>query len=207
MTDQFTTAIAALERRLADAEKRADGIRAAINLLCEEAGMPSRYKVGAAQSPDRIDTDIKPDRFYGKKQSTAAREYLEMRRTQGVGPAKPREIFDALKLGGYRFEAKDDDVALVSLRALLRKNTVTFHKLPSGTYGLTAWYPDAKRGKVSADDDGDDAAEGETAAPKGTAAPNATAKHTPTFHGEGVKQNLERKAVKPDREVGHANKP
>lgn len=205
MSDQFTSAIAALERRLADAEKRADGIRSAINLLCEEAGMAPRYKAAASQSTDRIDADIKPDRFYGKKQSTAAREYLEMRRAQGHGPAKPREIFDALKQGGYRFEAKDDEVALVGLRALLRKNTVTFHRLPSGTYGLASWYPDAKRPKVSADED-DDEREGETAAPKGAAAPNTTAKHTPTFHGEGVKQNPERKAIKPDREVGHANK-
>jgi hypothetical protein len=97
---------------------------------------------------------IGPDTFYGKKQSTAVRQYLEMRKAGGKGPATPREIFDALKKGGLQFETKNDEVALVGLRALLRKNTVTFHKLPNGSYGLLSWYPDAKKpkgGGVAAD--------------------------------------------------------
>lgn len=73
------------------------------------------------------------------------REYLEMRKAQGIGPATPRDIYEALKSGGYQFETKDDTVALVGLRALLRTQPLVFHRLPQGTYGLTSWYPDAKR--------------------------------------------------------------
>ena len=153
MSDQYAPAIAALERRLADIERNANELRAAINVLCAEGGLPPRYPDGGGSgkpSGDSI-TQIKPDTFYGKRQSTAIREYLELRKAQGSGPAKPREIFDALKQGGYQFEAKDDNIALVGMRALLRKNSTTFHKLPSGAYGLRAWYPNAKPPKEDED--------------------------------------------------------
>jgi hypothetical protein len=88
------------------------------------------------------------------------------KRSGGAGPATPREIFDALKQGGYQFETKNDEIALVSLRALLRKNTPTFAKIPnSGSYGLTAWYPHLKKAKANEasakpeDDDGQEDAE------------------------------------------------
>lgn len=70
-------------------------------------------------------------------------------RAAGDGPASPREIFDVLKAGGFQFETKNDDVALVSLRATLRKNNRVFHRLPTGTYGLLTWYPNAKPPKES----------------------------------------------------------
>jgi hypothetical protein len=43
----------------------------------------------------------------------------------------------------------------VGLRAVLRKATTVFHKLPgTGMYGLTSWYPDARAARAT-DDDGD----------------------------------------------------
>ena len=69
---------------------------------------------------------------------------------QGNGPATPQEIIEALKAGGYKFEAKSDEIALIGLRALLRKATSVFHKLPgTRAYGLMAWYPGAKPGNDS----------------------------------------------------------
>jgi hypothetical protein len=65
----------------------------------------------------------------------------------GQGPATAREIYDAIKAGGYVFEAKDATTALVGMRALLRTQPNVFHRLPQGTWGLTAWYPDAKKPK------------------------------------------------------------
>jgi len=53
----------------------------------------------------------------------------------------------ALVAGGYKFEAKAPEIALVGIRALLRKRTNIFHKLPNNTYGLTEWYPGAKAPK------------------------------------------------------------
>jgi len=80
---------------------------------------------------------------------TAVREYLDMRKLQNLGPTTPREIYTAITSGGFQFETKDEHTALVGLRALLRKRTAFFHKLPNGTYGLTSWYPDAKKPKAA----------------------------------------------------------
>jgi hypothetical protein len=141
--------IAILERGIEEAEQKIRSLRTAINTICAEFGMPARYPesvlspVGLAAKLSQIQDDT----FYGKKQTPAMREYLEMRKAQGHGPAKPREFFDALKAGGYQFEAKDDEIAIVGLRALLRTQPHIFHRLPQGTYGLTSWYPDARRPK------------------------------------------------------------
>ncbi|HEY1544174.1 MAG TPA: hypothetical protein VGG01_17365 [Xanthobacteraceae bacterium] len=175
-------AIEALEKRLADLERKGNALIEVINDMREEDGLPPRAPfggggggpraLGAGSSP----TSIKPDTFYGKKLQTAAREYLEMRfaAARGTDPATPRQIYDAITQGGFTFEAKDAETALVGLRALLRKRTAFFHRLPNGTYGLTSWYPDAKKPKNSApaeepsdqDESEDTDAEPETAAKK-----------------------------------------
>jgi hypothetical protein len=161
MSSDLNAAIAALERSLSETERKANALRSAINTLCEEAGKPPKYPdIGETGEHLSVSTQIQSDTFYGKKQSTAIRMYLEIRKSQGVGPATPREVFEALRTGGYQFETKNEITALIGLRALLRKNTVTFHKLPNGTYGLATWYPDAKAGRPSDDDD-----ENEEAAP------------------------------------------
>jgi hypothetical protein len=76
--------------------------------------------------------------------STAAREYLEMRRTMSLGPASPREVYEALTDGGFSFDTKDEQIVLVSLRATLRKSSSIFHRLPNGQYGLLKWYEHVK---------------------------------------------------------------
>jgi len=148
MASELDTAFATLERRLQEAEQTASEMRAAINALCVAAGLAPRFSdvsvTANAPISNRV-ARIQDDTFYGKKQTSAMRDYLEMRKAQGIGPATPRDIYDALKSGGYQFETKDETVALVSLRALLRTQPNVFHKLPQGTYGLTSWYPDAKR--------------------------------------------------------------
>lgn len=152
-SNEFSAIIARLEARYVEAQKLADDKLAALNVVRQEAGLPPRpsgiESVMGEGGP--VLTQIKRDTFYGKKQMTAIREYLTMRRAQGDGPATPREILDALKAGGYRFEASSDEIAAVGLRALLRKANNVFHKLPgTGSYGLLEWYPNAKIGR---DDD------------------------------------------------------
>jgi hypothetical protein len=157
MDNDLDTAIAPLLRRLDEYERKGNAIRMAINVFCEEYGKPPMFPEGGGSAGGPKITKIKDDTFYGKKQQTAIREYLDMRKAQGLGPAKPREIFDALKQGGYQFETKDDEIALVSLRALLRKRSNIFHKLPTGSYGLDSWYPDAKPAKDASEADTEDA--------------------------------------------------
>jgi len=156
--EELAPAIALFEKAYVEAQRIANDKLTLLNMVRLEAGLSPRsagIEGGASGDGAPVLTQIKRDTFYGKKQMTALREYLEMRRAQGDGPATPREILDALKAGGYKFEAKTDDIALVGLRALLRKATNVFHKLPgTNAYGLLAWYPNAKP-SVPDDEDND----------------------------------------------------
>jgi hypothetical protein len=163
-------ALEVLERRLDEIERNGNALRMVINDLRKEDGLPPRPDgggVGGGIAPANGSgaklASIKSDTFFGQKMQTAIRGYLNMRRAStGDGPATPREIYDAITAGGYQFEAKEEHTALVGLRALLRKRTAFFIKMPNGKYGLTEWYPDARKPKTApgavadADDDGDD---------------------------------------------------
>lgn len=172
MTDPasaFQPAIDALEKDFADLERQANGLLQSINLLRQKAGLPPRPGgwqpisgiPGAAAGTGAAPVNLHSDSFTGKKLGSAVREYLEMRkRSGGDAPATSREIFDALKEGGFSSGAKDDATALVVLRTMLRKNTTIFAKLQNGKYGLRVWYPNLKAQKPmstdeSANDDGD----------------------------------------------------
>lgn len=145
MKEEFRPAIEALQKRLGEYERKASEIKNTINHLCEEAGEPAMYADTRAASAAPTVTSIKPDTFYGKVVTTAAREYLEMRKAANLGPASPREIFEAMRLGGYAFDTKDENNAITGVRNVLRKNSSIFHRLPGGEYGLLVWYPRARR--------------------------------------------------------------
>jgi hypothetical protein len=119
-----------------------------VNTLCAVAGRDNMY---ALDEPEQaVPSKIRPDQFYGQPLASAVRVILEMRKQQNLGAATNNEIYDALIAGGYTFNTKSDDVARASLRNSLSKNTVTFHKLPNGRFGLLSWYPNAKNTKASA---------------------------------------------------------
>lgn len=186
MTDAFAPAIAALQSDLLDLERKARELKNTINVLCSHAGMQEMYpnvdnEVGAISIGS-----IKADTFYGKVIGTAAREYLEMRKAANLGPATPRDIYDALVQGGFQFDTKSEQVALVSLRSNLRKNSRTFHKLPNGQYGLLAWYPNAKPSKWG----DDDMAETKPAAGAKPAAGNSSSEAS-SNHDEGDASELQ----------------
>lgn len=158
-----------LEGRLEVMVRKGNALVEVINDLRAGEGLSPLPPLGggggsgvAAPSGGAAMTQIKPDSFYGKKLQTAIREYLELRYAiaHGTNPATPKEIYEAITAGGYQFEAKTADIAMVGMRALLRKRTAFFHKLPNGTYGLTSWYPDAKKPKQT--DDADDGANEKT---------------------------------------------
>jgi hypothetical protein len=155
MADVYQPAIEALQQRLAEEEAAVAETKKLINKLCEVAGRQAPYaNVDEAATPNI--TTIRPDTFYGKKLYTAVREYLEMRHAANLGPAGTRDIYDAIVSGGYQFEAADANNAMTGMRAMMRKNSSMFHRLPNNSWGLTAWYENIKAAKRSNDDDESD---------------------------------------------------
>jgi hypothetical protein len=154
MREEFKPAIDTLLLDLADQEKQVMDTKLVINRLCSRAGIDPLFPDAAAATSSAGVGSIRPDSFYGKVLNTAAREYLEMRKAANLGPATPREVYEALVKGGYAPDTKDETNAIIGVRATLRKNSSVFHRLPNGTYGLLSWYPNAKPQR---DDDADEA--------------------------------------------------
>jgi hypothetical protein len=153
MREDLKPALAELAKKLSDAERTVSETKRMINTLCDISGVAHMY-VDADEASRPIVTSMRTDQFYGKVMSTSAREYLEMRKAANLGPAQPREIYEALVEGGFKFDTKSELNALAGLRQTLRKNSSIFHRLPNGRYGLLVWYPNAKPARD--DDDGDD---------------------------------------------------
>jgi hypothetical protein len=152
MREELKPAIDALLGDLAEQEKQVVDTKLLINRLCARSGLTPMFPDAAASGSASVGS-IRPDSFYGKVLSTAAREYLDMRKNANLGPATPREVYEALVKGGYAPDAKDETTAIISVRATLRKNSSIFHRLPNGTYGLLSWYPNAKPQRDDEDED------------------------------------------------------
>lgn len=158
MREEFQPAVQALLKDLADQERKVIETKTTINKLCEVGGDPPMFSdIGGASTPTI--TAIRGDTFYGKAFTTAAREYLEMRRSQNLGPATTREIYDAIISGGFEFETDNPNNAMTGMRQTMSKNSNIFHRLPNNGWGLTSWYEKikaSKKAKVSGDEDGED---------------------------------------------------
>lgn len=147
MRQEFQPAIEALQKDLQEQERKVIETKNTINRLCEIAGMEPIYPDAGGVSQPSI-TAIKSDTFYGKSVITAAREYLDMRKAANLGPASPRDVYEALKKGGFEFGSKVETNSITVVRQAMSKQTSVFHKLPTGDYGLIKWYPKAKAQKV-----------------------------------------------------------
>jgi hypothetical protein len=138
MKDEVAKAIEVLRQKITSKEDEATKLKQVVNEFCADENEPPIYpnittdSVSAAQ--------LRSDQFYGDTLSGAARTYLEMRKASGGGAASVEEIYQALKAGGYSFDTKNETNARNGVRLALRKNSVTFHKLPNGQYGLCSWY-------------------------------------------------------------------
>ena len=151
MREEFKPAIEALQKDLVELERKVIETKTTINKLCSVADAPPMYPDVGSPSQPTVGS-IRADTFYGKSVQTAAREYLEMRRGANLGPCTTREIYDALVQGGFHFETSDPNNAMTGIRAVMRKNSATFHRLPNNSWGLTSWYERIKKAKAAKDD-------------------------------------------------------
>jgi hypothetical protein len=176
-----------LERDLLPLDRQRSELITTINVIRAKAGLPPRDggnsggTGGVTDATAAVASKIRSDSFVGKRLRSASKEYLTIRRAQGLdGPATPREIYDALINGGFEFASKDETIRLISLRNMLRKRSEVFKKFDdTGKYGLNEWYGIVRKSKVAdaADDgegDGDDEGAGDTTEVKKEAAAGTT---------------------------------
>lgn len=139
MASEFQAAIDSLLKILAEQEKKVTETKNTINQLCEYAKQPKMFAETVSAASTSIGS-IKGDTFYGKTVITAAREYLDMRKASNLGPAPMRDIFEAMKMGGFQFNSKNESNSMIVLRNAISKASAIFHRLPNGDYGLVKWY-------------------------------------------------------------------
>ncbi len=166
MPDPKQAVIEELLDHLEELTREAADTKRTINSLRRRMGQPPMFDeavppgAGASRA-------IRADQFFGKPFSTAAREYIELR-----GQALPAaEIAIALEQGGFDFDAlgwgKDDRARILAIT--LAKNSQTFVKLKSGTFGVRSMYqnlpPPTKKANSKDDGNGEgDATGGEEGA-------------------------------------------
>src|SRR5207302_1756011 len=151
MDSEKQTAVSVLQKMIRSKEEEIINLKRAVNDLCGPAD-PVYPNIGSTDSLGDL-SSLRSDQFYGQTIYGAAKSYLELRKVSGLGAASVNDIYAALRKGGFKFEAKDDENAKNGLRVSLRKQSTLFHRLPNGDYGLLAWYPKAKPPKDDDDQD------------------------------------------------------
>lgn len=149
MSKEIENVINVLVERIEQNTREIAEKKRTVNSLCREAGKEAIYPDAelSASGGARVPS-IRSSQFYGKTPTVAAREYLDLR-----GEAVPLdEVLEALLKGGFDFEAQgwNDAMRLKNLGISMGKNSLIFHRLPNGTWGLTKWYPNIKQKKAAA---------------------------------------------------------
>lgn len=139
MRQEFRPAIEALQKDISKDEHKIIEKKKLANWLCGLAGVDFLYRNIGVVSEAGLGV-IKGGAFNGKSIVTAAREYLDLRRVSGLGPATPREVYEALKEGGIVFDSKKQTNSITVVRGAMRKASAVFHRLPNGRFGLVKWY-------------------------------------------------------------------
>ncbi|QPD04510.1 MAG: hypothetical protein Nkreftii_002284 [Candidatus Nitrospira kreftii] len=145
MEDRLAGAIEVLQEKLQEQIRSVLETKKMINSLRQMNGEAPLFNDADLRLEDSGPS--RPDQYYGKGPGTACREYLEWRKRA----CSADEILKGLSQGGFDFKAagyEDEDSRLRSLSILLAKNTAMFHRLPNGTFGLIAWYPEVAKKKA-----------------------------------------------------------
>lgn len=162
MSNELQGAINVLIARVDQKTQEVNEIKRMVNSLCREANLPPTYSDAdlAVKGFSGLPS-LASDQFYGKSPVSAAREYLELRRT-----AVPlEEVLEALGRGGFDFDLQgwtDEGARLRNLGVSMGKNSAIFHRLPNNTWGLTKNYPEIKKKKAAATAKENGKSEGET---------------------------------------------
>lgn|SRR5262245_44799374 len=192
-----------IQDRIREQESQLLEKKRGVNALLAAYNRPPFY-TDLELKPASASGPIRRDQFYGQPLASVVREVLTRRRAADQGPASVNEIYEAMLEGGYRFEAKDEENAKRGLRISLAKNTATFHKLPTGHYGLTEWYPAAKEVKAKSVQEPE--ANGEPAERSSPDAPQARGEKGAQAKASTTGKTPEQDFVPPDEDFGFEDK-
>jgi hypothetical protein len=159
MSEHILKTIEDIQAEIRKVEESIRPKKVLVNQLCVFANIDPIYADSDLGSPEMTAQRpaVRRNAFYGKALGTCVREFLEGRASLSVREATLEEIFSALKEGGYdlkQISDKEDDQKR-GVAITLGKNSQTFHRLPTGDYGLLAWYPsirERRRRLTTADD-------------------------------------------------------
>jgi hypothetical protein len=133
-------AIRELEEKLEGQLREVADTKKAINLLCSIAGEPLRFADVEEPSVATGSLRIRPDQYFGKTITVAARQYLKAKGSAGTVD----EIIDALKRGGCDLGANP----LKNIKISLSKNSKTFAQVSEDVFGLWEMYGGPPRKKA-----------------------------------------------------------
>jgi hypothetical protein len=151
MSENIESAIDEVQQRIVALQKEVTAQKRAVNILCGIVGREPLY-AGADIEESHHQTATTRDLYYGQDIADVIEDILRRRKQASKGSATVSEIYDAMKAGGFRFDAKNDDNAKRGVYISLGRNA-KFHKLPDGSYGLALWYPAIKVKKAKNGDD------------------------------------------------------
>lgn len=149
MEEKLIEAIEVLKQKVEQQAKALNDAKKAVNQFCVLIGEQPVYEISGEPEIGQIATNLKGHEYYMKGLATVIGDILE-RRGVNNGPMTIKEIYEQMKAGGYKFETKSDDNAMRNIRISMTKNSVTFHKLPNGKFGLVKWFPELKEKKQAA---------------------------------------------------------
>jgi hypothetical protein len=154
MNEAISATIAHIQTGMKPLEEQLSAKKKLVNALCAEAGEPPIY-ADVDFPATATNGSVRPDQYFGRPTATVAREILERRRAIGQGAMPLNDLYEAMKAGGFEFSTKDETNAKTAVSTTLGKNP-GFIKVPNtGHWGLSEWYPGAKRNKPSDANDAD----------------------------------------------------
>jgi hypothetical protein len=139
-------AIKELEDKLERAQKEVSDTKNAINVLLGTLGESPRFAEIAEKEQTHGKT-IRPDQYFRKSITNAAKEYLKMKGSA----ATIDEIIDALKKGGCELGQHPNR----NLRIALSKNSYAFAPISGDTFGLWEFYGGRPKKKAEAEPSGE----------------------------------------------------
>lgn len=149
MSDRLSGAIEELELQLEEQMLEVANTKKLINSLLKRMGEEPRYADVVVENAG----SMRSDEYYKKPVTTAAQMYLERRRQ----PLTVEDVTRGLAQGGFDFKGMkwSENAYVRNVAISLAKNPALFHRLPSGTWGLTSWYPGVSTAKKEKTENGE----------------------------------------------------